>query len=329
VALDLCARLSTGRPWPDGSPGPGPTTAVYLSGEDASEDVTCPRLRALGADMKQVLVIKQEQGAGDPLQFPAHAAYLEAVVADVGARLVVIDPVLAFLDRTVVIASDQSIRRGLAPLKALAEKYRCAILLIRHLNKVLTSHALYRGLGAVGLGGLCRTVWLAARDPDDPTRAVLAEQKTNLAPPQPSLAFALPTGKEAPLAVSWPGEVPWTAQQLLSRRRRQAPPPPRLEQAKDFLEVCLEKGPRPARDIWAAAAEQGLSRRTLLRAKRALSVRRAQVATEGGPVWYWLLQGQEPPAPAPAQAGPPELEPWLAPLRAQYGGPGPVADTPK
>jgi hypothetical protein len=28
VALDLCARLSTGRPFPDGSPGPGPASSI-------------------------------------------------------------------------------------------------------------------------------------------------------------------------------------------------------------------------------------------------------------------------------------------------------------
>src|SRR5262249_39419266 len=38
VTLDLCARLSTGRPFPDGSPGPGPSTAVVLNAEDSAED---------------------------------------------------------------------------------------------------------------------------------------------------------------------------------------------------------------------------------------------------------------------------------------------------
>src|SRR4051794_10979761 len=48
VALDLCARLSAGRPWPDGSPTCGPAAAVYLNAEDGVEDTLGPRLCALG-----------------------------------------------------------------------------------------------------------------------------------------------------------------------------------------------------------------------------------------------------------------------------------------
>src|SRR5436305_5388113 len=49
--LDLCARLSTGRPFPDGSPGPGPANSLILNGEDGAEDTIVPRLQALGADL--------------------------------------------------------------------------------------------------------------------------------------------------------------------------------------------------------------------------------------------------------------------------------------
>src|SRR5690349_12561600 len=44
VTLDLCARLSTGRPFPDGVASPGPAAAVVLNGEDGAEDTIRPRL---------------------------------------------------------------------------------------------------------------------------------------------------------------------------------------------------------------------------------------------------------------------------------------------
>jgi hypothetical protein len=50
IALDLCARLSTGRAFPDGRPGPGPVNALVLSAEDNAADTVVPRLRQLGAD---------------------------------------------------------------------------------------------------------------------------------------------------------------------------------------------------------------------------------------------------------------------------------------
>src|SRR5215831_13080294 len=70
VALDLCARLSTGRPMPDGSPGLGPGNALVLNAEDGPEDTTRPRLEALGADLERVFVLRPSDELGSPLRLP-------------------------------------------------------------------------------------------------------------------------------------------------------------------------------------------------------------------------------------------------------------------
>src|SRR5712692_813663 len=51
VALDLCARLSTGRDFPDGASNARPRTVVLLDGEDDVRCTTIPRLQAAGADL--------------------------------------------------------------------------------------------------------------------------------------------------------------------------------------------------------------------------------------------------------------------------------------
>jgi RecA-family ATPase len=96
VALDLCARLSTGRPFPDGSPGPGPASSIVLNGEDGEEDTIGPRLESLGADLDRVFVLGRGEDESAPLRFPAQVDLLEAAIAQAGAKLVVIDPILAF-----------------------------------------------------------------------------------------------------------------------------------------------------------------------------------------------------------------------------------------
>src|SRR3954468_9774500 len=64
LALDLCARLSTGRPLPDGSAGPGPVRVAVFNAEDDPDDTLSPRLRALGADLERCLVWRRyEEGA--------------------------------------------------------------------------------------------------------------------------------------------------------------------------------------------------------------------------------------------------------------------------
>jgi RecA-family ATPase len=75
-------------------------------------------------------------------QFAGDRSVLEALIAEHKAKLVIIEPLAAFLcgpDAN----KDQEIRRVLYKLSKLAEKYNCAIIVLRHLNK--GGKAIYRG----------------------------------------------------------------------------------------------------------------------------------------------------------------------------------------
>src|SRR5438874_1530120 len=99
VTLDLCARLSTGRPFPDGSPAPGACASVVLNAEDQADETIWHRLHALGADPARVFVARGgKAGPTDLLRLPSRTAALERIVRQSRARLVVIDPLMAFLD---------------------------------------------------------------------------------------------------------------------------------------------------------------------------------------------------------------------------------------
>jgi hypothetical protein len=166
LALALCARLSTGRPWPDGSPGPGVGNSLFLNAEDSARDTTQPRLQALGADLDRVFFIHQEDVAlSRLLALPAQTQLLDDLLTQTQARLVVLDPVVAFLDRSVNVNNDRAVRTALLPLAALAWRHGIVILLIRHLNKLLGGRALYRGGSSIGFQGACRSTWLVGPDP--------------------------------------------------------------------------------------------------------------------------------------------------------------------
>jgi hypothetical protein len=327
LTLDLCARLSTGRPLPDGSPGPGVVNAIVLNGEDGQHDTIRPRLQTLGADLDRVFVLDRDDTvAAAPVSLPADIGMLDQALMQTRAQLLVIDPIVAFLERTILSGSDQSIRRALFPLAQLAAHHHCAVLLVRHLNKRGTSHSLYRGGGSIGFVAACRSAWLVVRDPHVPARNVLAQVKNNLAAPQPSLAYSVQTrGDELPI-LSWLGPSPWTANQLLALAGQKPPAPTRRARARDFLAAFLEDAPRTSREIWNAACEQRLSKRTMTRAKRELEIRSIRVTVEGTPLSYWLLPGQELPPTVPADAAPPDLEPWFAPLRKQFPPRTPLDD---
>ena len=311
LALDLCARLSTGRPWPDGSPSPGPANSLVLSAEDGLADTVRKRLKALGADMDRVFVLEPDDTEG-LLRLPSRFDFLKGALAQTDARLLVFDPFTSFLDPCVNVASETSVRRALDPLARVTEAHRCHPLLLRHLNKSGGRNPMYRGLHSIGLGAACRSTWLFARDSGDAARSVMAQVKNNLGPPQPSLAYALPTDPAAPLSVTWLGTTPLTSRDLLAGPGREPPELPR-ERALAFLAALLAGGPRTSREVWQAAREERLAKRTLLRAKQELDVRSPRVWLDGTLVCYWLLPGQQLPAGAP-----PDLEKWLGPLREQF-----------
>jgi hypothetical protein len=293
VALDLCARLSTGGPMPDGSPGPGVGDSIVLQSEDRFASATLPRLLALGADQNRVFRWKPPLDADEPFRIPSGLDQLAAELERTHARLVVIDPLVDFLDPHVSLNSDQSIRRAFAPLRHLAEKYNCLILMIRHLVKRLLARALYRGGGSIGISGVCRSCWLLGRDPDNRQRRVLAELKNNYAAAQPSLALELRSDGSQPAVPHWLGETHLTADQLTLRIGR---PSPECDRAVAFLRKFLQDGPRLSTDVWAAAEQHCLSRKTLHLARQKMAARFQRARRNGNQCNYWLLEGQQVPA---------------------------------
>jgi hypothetical protein len=323
VALDLCARLSTNRPCPDGGAMPGPANSLVLNAEDGPADTIHARLAANGADLQRVFVVDPD----DELpRFPSRAAQLERAVIQTEARLVVLDPLSAFLDASVNMASELSVRQALEPLRQIAMKHRCVPLLIRHLNKNEGSQAAYRGAGSIAFLGLCRSAWLVAPDPQVPGRCVMAQLKNNLAGPQPSLAYEVRGPAGGTPTVAWLGTCDWTARQLLKGSPHA---PPRLlerDRAREFLTGFLEDGPRTSQEVWAAAQEKRLSERTIERVKREMEIRSVRISVEGAPRTFWLLKDQELAPPAVPESGPDSLEPWLGPLRERFPPPTPLDD---
>jgi hypothetical protein len=346
VTLDLCARITAGRNLPSGGAALEPANVIILNGEDDAADTIAPRLRALGADLDRVFIFTNEtlEKTG-PFRLPTTNQVLDNALAQTRAVFAVLDPIMAFFDSSVQIASDMSVRRALSPLAALAERHACHITMVRHLNKTRHFRSLYRGGGSIGFLAACRSAFLFARDPDDPQRAVMAQIKNNLAPREPSLAYRLHSAAQvvassaalvssspegAPLAaesrdhattpvIEWLGESPLSADQLLAAAGIKPCLLRPRDKAKEFLLNFLDAGPRSTIDIWQAGKQDGHSKRTLQRAAKGLSIHSKTVMTNNRQLTYWLLEHQKlPPDVDPKDPDIPSLEPWLAPLREQY-----------
>ena len=142
-------------------------------------------------------------------------------------------------------------------------------MLVRHLTKKEGAPAIRRGLGSMSIAGLARTCLIVGHDPRDPAVGLLAVTKTNLAAVPDPLAFRLtPHGNS--VVVDWRGPVAAGANDALRLPERAETPG--VVKATLWLIEALANGPRHAAELLAAAKSDGISERTLDRAKRSLKV---------------------------------------------------------
>jgi hypothetical protein len=311
LSIDLAARLSRGGEWPGGAKPDRPGVTVFLTAEDDAADTVRPRAEAAGADLDR-LVFAPGEGEPSPL-LPDDLPAVEGLVRGYGADLLVIDPVLAFLSAKAAANTDQCVRRALAPLKAMAARTGCAVLLVRHLIKRPQTRAIHRGSGSVGIIGTARTGLLVARHPDDPDLRVLAAPKSNLVKEAPSLGFRVKADGDGRPVVEWTGPLAVSADDLSRRPEKPERALRARERASVWLRSELAGGPRKSGDILAAAAAAGIPENTLRRAKADLDVRAKQVHDHKAhqSEWYWY----DPSAPWPADAPFRKPRPWdLEPL---------------
>lgn len=284
LSLAIAAHVSLGRPLPHSLEPRRAAGVVLLSAEDDLADTIRPRLDAAGADVTRILALRTVPGDDDmPPSIPADLHLLEQAIQRVDARLVVIDPLMAFLDAEVDGHKDQSVRRALHRLSKLAEDTGTAVVVVRHLNKATGGNPLYRGGGSIGIIGAARAGMLVARDPDDQTRRVLATTKCNLAAEAESLSFHLEQHDEASRVV-WDGVSAHDAGMLLAESDGDQSA---LDEAKEVVADILAVGPVASPDLRRRALNEGVSERTMRRARSALGCVKAKQGFTAG--WTWEL----------------------------------------
>lgn len=192
---------------------------VIVSGEDGVADTILPRINAAGGDPSKIVVLStvpDRDGRERFLSLPEDIPHVKRAIARVGAKLVIFDPLMAFLSANLDAHRDHHVRRVLAELSALAEDTGAAVVVVRHLNKASGTNPLYRGGGSIGIVGAARSAFLVAKHPEDDQRRVLASQKNNLAEAPPSLAFALAEAYNGAVRIEWKGETSLKANALLA-----------------------------------------------------------------------------------------------------------------
>ena len=266
ITLDLAARISAGRAMPDGGAAVDAGNVVLLSAEDGLADTIRPRLDALGADVARIRHLAGlRAGERERAVQLADTAAIECAIRETDARLLVIDPIAAYVGST-DSHRDADVRGLMAPLAALAERTDVAIHGVMHLAKSTQRPAIYRAVGSIAFAAAARLVLAVACDPERDGRRILAPIKSNLAVPPAALAYALGDNR-----LVWEAEPvsdvdidALLAGPALDRQERR--------EAEAWLRDLLAEGPMRSREIYAAARDAALAWRTLERAKHRLGV---------------------------------------------------------
>ena len=276
-AMHLAAACTNGKLLPN-MERMEPFNVIYQTAEDGLGDTVKPRLIEAGADLDRVLVIDDSE-----VQLTLSDERIEKAIIENNARLVIIDPIQAYLGADVDMNRANEVRPIFMRLGQVAQRTGCAILLIGHLNKAAGMQSLQRGLGSIDIAAAVRSVMFIGKLKHDPTMRILTHEKSSLAPPGVSLAFSL--GDEG--GFRWVGEYDITADEMLSGIEPQRET--KTQQAKDLICALLAGGKQVfSEDIDKAALERGIPGRTVRDAKRELGDALKSKIVEGRKKVFWM-----------------------------------------
>ena len=276
-AMHLAAACTNGKLLPN-MERMEPFNVIYQTAEDGLGDTVKPRLIEAGADLDRVLVIDDSD-----VQLTLSDERIEKAIIENNARLVIIDPIQAYLGADVDMNRANEVRPIFMRLGQVAQRTGCAILLIGHLNKAAGMQSLQRGLGSIDIAAAVRSVMFIGKLKHDPTMRILTHEKSSLAPPGASLAFSL--GDEG--GFRWVGEYDITADEMLSGIEPQRET--KTQQAKDLICALLAGGKQVlSEDIDKTALERGIPGRTVRDAKRELGNALKSKIVEGRKKVFWM-----------------------------------------
>lgn len=302
LTVDLAARVSAGKPWPDRPDLPQEAGGVVLlNAEDAIGDTVLPRFIAAGGERCRAVAIKGVQTIDDngPRMVDLSTdliAIEKAIEAVAPCRLVVVDPITAFTG-AVDSHKNAELRSMLAPLSTLADRLGVAVVAVSHLNKNAGGAAIYRTMGSLAFVAAARSAWVVAKHPDDPSRRVFVPAKNNIGPDQGGLGYTIRSTENGPGIIDWEREpIGMSADDALSGGRIEGGGGA-VDEALEWLRDTLSGDPVPAAEIHARAKADCVSTASLKRAKAKLGVQstRKGYASEGEWVWALPHSGSPPP----------------------------------
>ncbi|PWT80373.1 MAG: hypothetical protein C5B58_11765 [Acidobacteria bacterium] len=305
---DIVARITRGAEWPCNEGQSLIGNVAMLSAEDDIADTIVPRLIAANADLERVHILKMVRTGTIERMFNlvTDLALLRQKVEEIGdVRMVTVDPLTAYLGVGKVDSFRATdVRAILSPLKEFAETMRISVLGVMHFNKKTdVTNIMLRVSDSLAYSAASRHVYGIVGDPGN-HRRLFVKGKGNLAKfEQPTLAFGIDVREvgtdhrtseliHRPFVVWHDEPVDITATEALSAVANNKSPNAR-DHAKNFFKTLFRDSgnePIPSTEVYEAARENGISKRTLERVRKDLGIevrRDGPISDKGAKGWRW------------------------------------------
>jgi len=282
-AVAIAADLTRGRL--PGEHDGQPRAVIVAATEDSWAHTIVPRLMAAGADRDLIfrVDVTTAEGVDTGLSLPRDLLAVERAVREVGAALILLDPLMSRLDGQLDTHKDAEVRLALEPLTALADRTGAAVLGLIHLNKSSGSDPLTLIMASRAFAAVARAVLFVMLDPEDETVRLLGQEKNNLGRTDlPTLTFRIASAHVADTAEGpvWTGRVEWvgesgrTIRQALETVGEGSDARTATAEAGAWLEDYLttQGGTADSKDVRAAGQKAGHSIDALKRARQRLQV---------------------------------------------------------
>ena len=264
LAMAIAAYCTNGKELPNALPIE-PFNVLYQTAEDGIADTIKPRLAKCGADMTRVRFINEEEK-----QLSMTDDRIEKAIRQNNVRLMIMDPIQAYLGANVDMNRANEIRPLFRHLSTIAERTGCAIVLIGHLNKSSGSQSDYRSLGSIDIAAAVRSILFVEKVEKEKEQdiRVVYQQKDSLAKKENPVAFSL--GEEG---LKWLGEYDISIEDLLMGKAG-TKKETKLEKAqKLILELLNKRKVMCLEELEAELLAYGISSRTGRDARKQLESR--------------------------------------------------------
>lgn len=163
-----------------------PMRVMFFSGEDTVEHVIKKKLRAQGANMKNIVTISIDDDRFDKVRFGSK--YLGKLLEKYRPALCVFDPLQSFLGSGVKMSERNAMRQTMRSLIKWGKEYGTTFLIVMHTNKLLNVWGRNRMADSADLWDIARCV-LMVGDTEDEGIKYISHEKSNYGQTRDTLLF--------------------------------------------------------------------------------------------------------------------------------------------